>query len=180
MLFNIMKYIILITAISCTFEVSAESPALGRAASHAELAAAAGDVIWPDGHNLPGGQGSVAEGQKLYAARCIACHGVEGRGGSGGELAGGNPDLRAPQPDQTIGTYWPYATTLFDFVRRAMPFDAPRSLSDSEVYALVAYLLHLNGILAADAILDRAALIAVRMPNAGGFIGIEASYPRSP
>lgn len=131
-------------------------------------------VVFAGGEGLPAGRGRVTDGARIYAARCIACHGVEGRGGPGGELAGGRRDLRAEQPDQTIGTYWPYATTLFDFIRRAMPMDAPWSLSDDEVYAVSAYLLHLNGLVAADATLDAATLAALRMPNADGFDRVEA------
>ncbi|MEQ8664072.1 MAG: c-type cytochrome [Gammaproteobacteria bacterium] len=153
-----------------------DGPRLGRplapAVAHAHVS-----VVFPDGHGLPPGQGSVHDGARLYAARCRSCHGVDGRGGPGGELAGGRPDLTAAQPDQTIGTYWPYATTVFDFIRRAMPMDAPWSLGDDEVYALTAYLLHLNGILPATAVLDAAALAAVRMPNADGFDAIEAPGP---
>lgn len=142
----------------------------------AELAADE-SVIWPDGRNLPPGRGRVADGAALFAERCIACHGRAGRGGPGGELAGGDPDLTRAQPDQTIGTYWPYATTLFDFIRRAMPLDAPWSLADDEVYALVAYLLSLNGLLPADATLDRAGLLAVQMPNREGFDAIDVMLP---
>ncbi len=134
-------------------------------------------VIWPDGRNLPPGAGSVAEGKALFAARCIACHGPDGRGGAGGELAGGNPDLTATQPDQTVGTYWPYASTLFDFIRRSMPLDAPWSLADNEVYALTAYILSLNGILGPDNVLDAASLRVVEMPNRNGFEGVEANWP---
>ncbi|MGR8919658.1 MAG: c-type cytochrome [Gammaproteobacteria bacterium] len=137
---------------------------------------ASSSIVWPDGQGLPAGSGTVAAGRALYAERCIQCHGRDGRGGPGGELAGGDPDLTAAQPDQNIGTYWPHATTLFDFVRRAMPLDAPWSLGDAQTYALVAYLLHLNGLLEADARLDADGLRAVRMPNRDGFVGVDADY----
>lgn len=170
MRFNILILIVI-------FAVDSEAqPAFGRPLSVDEFEAGA-TLITPDGRGLPEGGGSVAEGAAIYAARCIACHGRDGRGGPGGELAGGRPDLTLEQPDQTIGTYWPYATTLFDFVRRAMPHDAPWSLSDDEVYAVVAYLLELNGLLDEDARLDRSVLKAIEMPNADGFDGIEAHYP---
>lgn len=149
-------------------------PGLGRPL---DAAAAASEVIFPDGRGLPAGSGTVTTGEQLYRGRCQRCHGVAGRGGSGGELAGGNPDLTRDQPDLVIGTYWPYATTLFDFIRRAMPLDAPRSLSDDEVYALCAYLLHLNGLLGAEARLDAAGLRALVMPNVDGFIGVDAPWP---
>lgn len=134
-------------------------------------------LVLADGTGLPPGSGTVAAGQTLYAARCQRCHGAEGRGGAGGELAGGNADLRHASPDLTIGTYWPVATTLFDFIRRAMPMDAPRSLDDDQVYAVCAYLLHLNGLWPAGERLDARSLAALRMPNRLGFDGIEAPLP---
>ncbi|MEQ8231591.1 MAG: c-type cytochrome [Gammaproteobacteria bacterium] len=163
-----------------SFDVQAgpPAPALGQPLAGGRAQSAL-SVVFPDGRGLPPGSGSVEAGRGLYAARCATCHGVAGRGGPGGELAGGRSDLTAEQPDQTIGTYWPYATTLFDFIRRAMPMDAPWSLADDEVYALTAYLLHINGVVEADATLDAAALAAVRMPNREGFVGIEA-HPSAP
>ncbi len=156
------------------------SPArLGVPATAAELQTRA-NLVFPNGVGLPPGHGSAAAGEALYVARCIACHGVNGRGGSGGELAGGNPDLTAAQPDKTIGTYWPYATTLFDFIRRAMPLTAPWSLKDAEVYALVAYLLQLNGIARADFVADAVSLAALKMPNRHGFTPIDVTLPASP
>ena len=154
----------------------AAPPDLGRALNDREQLSLQ-SILWPDGANLPAGDGSVADGEVLYRNKCIACHGPQGRGGAGGELAGAQAELTAEQPDQTIGTYWPYATTLFDFVRRAMPLNQPWSLSDSEVYAVVAYLLHLNGLLRPDDTLDATRLRALQMPNANGFDGIEASWP---
>jgi S-disulfanyl-L-cysteine oxidoreductase SoxD len=153
-------------------------PRLGVPASESELSTR-NNLVFPDGRGLPLGTGTVAAGEALYVARCIACHGANGRGGSGGELAGGNPDLMAAQPDKTIGTYWPYATTLFDFIRRAMPLDAPWSLKDAEVYALVAYLLQLNSIVRADFVADAASIAALKMPNRGGFTPIDLKLPPS-
>ncbi len=149
------------------------APRLGIPARPEALQARA-PLVFPDGRGLPAGQGDAAQGAALYATRCLRCHGPEGRGGSGGELAGGQLDLTAAQPDKTIGSYWPYATTLFAFVRRAMPLDAPGSLDDGQTYAIVAYLLALNGILPTDATLDAATLAAVRMPNRDGFVPIDA------
>ncbi|MGD9603718.1 MAG: c-type cytochrome [Gammaproteobacteria bacterium] len=136
--------------------------------------------VFPDGRGLPAGRGTVTAGARLYARHCVACHGVNGRGGSSGELAGGNPDLTAPQPDKTIGTYWPYATTLFDFIRRAMPLNAPWSLADDDVYSLVAYLLHLNGLVASDFVADARSLATFVMPNRDGFDPIDAELPTLP
>ncbi len=148
------------------------TPAFGAAATPAEIAAH-DTMVFPDGTGLPPGRGDASTGGVLYAKHCVACHGPGGRGGPGGELAGGTEPLTSDTPDQTIGTYWPYATTLFDFIRRAMPLDAPGSLSDDEVYALCAYLLAQNGIIGVDAELDAAGLAAIAMPNRDGFIRID-------
>jgi len=126
-------------------------------------------TLWPDGQGLPEGQGSVAMGERLYAERCESCHGEHGTGGSGGHLAGRSP-LDGPHPERTVANYWPYATTVFDYIRRAMPPQAPWSLTADETYALTAYVLHLGGALPADATLDARSLPAVRMPNRDGFL----------
>ena len=170
MRFNLLIFIVIIST------DSHGQPQFGRPMPVHEFDAAA-TLVLPDGRGLPNGRGSVEAGEAIYAARCLSCHGRDGRGGPGGELAGGRADLTTEQPDQTIGTYWPFATTLFDFVRRAMPYDAPWSLSDDEVYAVVAYLLSLNGLLDADAHLDASALMKIEMPNMAGFDGVEADYP---
>ena len=122
-----------------------DSPSLGRAISP-EAARAGDTIVLPDGTGLPAGQGRVTAGQALYDSRCVTCHGAAGRGGTGGELAGGEPDLTRDSPDQTVGTYWPHATTLFGFIRRTMAMDAPWSLTDDQVNAVSAYILHLNGL----------------------------------
>jgi cytochrome c len=122
-----------------------------------------------DGAGLPAGSGSVAQGQAIYQARCLACHGVNGEKGTAPRLAGGQGTLAGKAPVLTVGSYWPYAPTLFDYIRRAMPLDSPQSLTADEVYAVTAYTLHLNGIVAADAVLDAGTLAAIRMPNRNGF-----------
>lgn len=147
-------------------------PRLGRPAGERHLAAAT-PTIYPDGEGLPAGQGDVATGKAVYDRACAACHGSDGRGATADALAGGEMPLDAETPDKVIGTYWPYATTLFDFIRRAMPLSAPKSLSDNEVYAVTAYLLFLNGIVGDEAILDATALAAIRMPNRDGFIWVD-------
>lgn len=130
--------------------------------------------VFPDGRGLPDGQGTVAEGASLFAKHCAACHGRDGRGGSAEELTGASRPLDHPDADKTIGSYWPYATTVFDFIRRAKPMNAPGTLDANDVYALSAWLLHANGVIAADAVMDPQTLPAVRMPNRDGFIRIEA------
>ena len=125
----------------------------------------------PDGSGLPPGRGSVAAGKAVYAAQCAACHGAQGEGTLADRLVGGAGSLASAQPVRTVGSFWPYATTLYDFIYRAMPYTAPQSLQPAEVYAVTAYLLHLNGIVPADAVLDARSLAAVRMPNRGGFVG---------
>ena len=124
----------------------------------------------PDGAGLPAGSGTAKQGQPLYEQLCIACHGAGGLGNSGDQLAGAQMSLTSEWPEKTIGNYWPYATTLFDFIRRSKPMDRPGSLSAAEVYALAAYLLYLNGIIAEEQPLDAAALAKIRMPNRDGFI----------
>ncbi len=119
----------------------------------------------------PAGSGTVAQGAALFAAQCVACHGAGGDGGPGGRLTGGAGTLATARPVLTIGSYWPHATTVYDYIQRAMPWDKPGSLAPNEVYALTAYLLNRNGIVATDVVLDAAALAKVQMPNRAGFTG---------
>lgn len=151
--------------------VSADSAArlgLGRPATPAAIAAWDIDVR-ADGQGLPPGRGTVRDGAALFAARCAGCHGARGEGAAADALAGGRGTLATAKPIRTVGSYWPYATTLFDYVRRAMPFDAPQSLTPDEVYAVSAYVLHLNRLLPEDGGLDAASLPEVVMPNRDGF-----------
>ena len=127
-------------------------------------------AIGPRGEELPPGSGAVADGAKLYAERCAMCHGASGREGPDPVLVGGHDTLTSAEPLLTIGSYWAYATTLYDYIARAMPFFAPGSLAPDEVYALCAYLLNANGIIADDAVMDRVSLPAVEMPNRNRFI----------
>lgn len=133
--------------------------------------------IYPDGRGLPPGGATAAQGRPVYEARCARCHGRQGEGGSGGAVSG-RDDLTDPDPDQTVGNYWPYATTLFDYIRRAMPMDAPATLSNDEIYAVSAYLLYLNKIIPLDQVIDATTLPRIRMPNRDGFIGIDAPLPK--
>jgi cytochrome c len=143
---------------------------IGRPATLAEIAGWNID-IGRDGSNLPPGNGTVAHGQEVFEQQCVACHGVKGEGGVGARLVGGQGTIATSKPIKTVGSYWPYAPTLFDYIRRAMPQNAPQSLSNDDVYAVSAYILDLNGLLPADAALDARTLSAIKMPNRGMFTG---------
>jgi cytochrome c len=133
--------------------------------------------IPPDGTGLPPGRGTPAQGAVIYAQKCQNCHGEKGGGQPNDRLVGGQGTLASKAPVRTIGSYWPYATTLFDYVRRAMPYTQSHSLTDDEVYAVTAYLLHLNGIIAEMSVMDAETLPKVRMPNRENFI---LAYPSRP
>lgn len=130
--------------------------------------------ISPDGNHLPIGQGTAAQGAKIFALQCAGCHGPEGIGASAEPLVGEVGSLMSDYPEKTVNSYWPYATTLFDYIRRAMPINAPFSLSADEVYALCAYILSSDGIIDADLVLSNKTLPQVTMPNQDGFVAI---YP---
>jgi cytochrome c len=129
-----------------------------------------GAAIAPNGEGLPAGSGTVAAGREVFAAQCSRCHGPNGEGGVGATLVGGQGSLRSARPLKTVGSYWPYATTLWDYINRAMPFDQPGLLKPPEVYAAVAYILNLNGIIREDQVIDATSLPKVMMPNRDGFI----------
>jgi S-disulfanyl-L-cysteine oxidoreductase SoxD len=148
--------------------LAAEPYQLGRPPSPEEIAGWNIDVR-ADGQGLPTAKGSVKEGEKLYGELCAGCHGPRGEGASMDRLAGGLGSLASERPVRTVGSFWPYATTLFDYVRRAMPFNAPQSLSADQVYAVTAFVLYLNQVVDADAVLDEKNLATVRMPNRHGF-----------
>lgn len=160
---------LLIALVSSPALGAAEGPRLGQPLEPAAVAAL-NITVFPDGTGLPPGQGTAAEGKAVYEAKCAACHGPNGSGGSAEELAGGRNPLSSAEPDKTIGTYWPYASTVFDFIRRSMPLDAPRSLSADETYAVTAYLLHANGIVGERDPINASTLPKIRMPNAAGFV----------
>jgi mono/diheme cytochrome c family protein len=143
---------------------------IGRTATPTEVQGWNIDVE-PDGRNFPPGSGTVAHGKEVYEAKCVACHGDKGQGGLGDTLTGGMGTLASSKPVKTVGSFWPYAPTLFDYIRRAMPLNAPQSLSDEDVYAVSGYVLFLNGLLPADANVDANTLTSMRMPNRDGFIG---------
>jgi cytochrome c len=148
---------------------SGKPPALGAAASADEIARF--DIsIPPSGAGLPPGSGTARQGAAVYAAKCQSCHGEKGAGKPADPLAGGIGSLATGKPVRTVGSYWPYATTLFDYTRRAMPITNPLSLSDNEVYAASAYVLFLNGIVGEDVVMNAQTLPQVKMPNRDGFI----------
>ena len=153
--------------------IAAEGPGLGLATTPADIAAW-NISIQPDGTGLPAGSGTAATGKAIYVEKCAACHGQEGAGQPFDRLAGGQGSLASPQPVKTVGSFWPYATTVFDYIRRAMPFQAPQSLTNDEAYAVTAYLLAVNGIVKDNAVMNAQTLRNVKMPNRDGFI---LAYP---
>ncbi len=157
----------------------------GRPATHAEIEAWDSDVR-PDGHGLPAGQGTAASGASTYLQLCASCHGREGTGATAAPLVGAAPESTPPfgpryeawrgdRPDVpfTVGNYWPYATTLFDYINRAMPSGAPGSLDADQVYGVVAWLLAKNGLVADDAVMNAETLPDVEMPARGIFTLVE-------
>ena len=168
-----LRKVLLVCAafVACTGDCRAQTHyGFGRPATSSEISGWDIDVS-PDGKNLPSGSGTVAHGRDVYNAQCAACHGPKGEGGVGDKLVGGMETLSTPKPIKTIGSYWPYATTLFDYIRRAMPLNAPQSLSNEDVYAVSGYLLFLNGLVADSAVIDAKFLTELRMPNRDGFVG---------
>tara|TARA_B100000029_G_scaffold515038_1_gene620223 strand:+ start:3765 stop:4298 length:534 start_codon:yes stop_codon:yes gene_type:complete len=149
--------------------INAQSPGLGTPIDEIDIAAWNIDVL-PDGTGLPSGEGNAVQGKIIYEQKCIVCHGLNGQGGISPALAGGEPLSNGIDTAKTIGNFWPYATTIFDYTRRAMPWFAPRTLTDNEVYSLTAYLLALNNIIDQEDIMDATSLPAVEMPNRDGFI----------
>ena len=145
------------------------SPDLGREAPD-EIVRQMDISVGPDGATLPAGSGTVEDGEAVYQAQCLVCHGAQGDGADADMLTGGVGTLGTAQPVKTVGSYWPYATTLFDYIRRAMPHNAPLTLTDDETYAVTAYLLWTNRIIDRDLVLDAATLPAVQMPNRQGFV----------
>ncbi len=149
----------------------AQSPkyGVGRAPTPEEVKA--WDIsIAPDGTGLPEGSGTVAQGKEVYASKCAKCHGGQAQGGDDAALVGGKGTLASAKPLRTVGSYWPYATTLFDYVHRAMPFKQPGTMTPNQVYSVSAYVLFLNGIIEENAVMDAKTLPQVKMPNRNGFV----------
>jgi len=154
--------------------VRAEGPGLGQPLSPDEIPRFA-TYVMPDGRNLPSGHGSATEGAEIYAGQCASCHGATGIEGPIMPPVGPNKVWAKP-----AGRHWPYATTLFDYIRRAMPFNAPKSLSDDQVYALAAFILYRNGVIAEDAVMDAESLPKVVMPNRDKFVDVWATQGNKP
>jgi cytochrome c len=154
--------------------MAAETPNLGQLTSARDLAS--WDIsVGPDGVGLPAGRGTARQGEPIYAEKCASCHGAKGEGQPNDRLAGGHGTLTGDGPAvKTVGSFWPHATTLFDYVRRAMPISEPQSLTANEVYAVSAYVLALNGIVETDQVMDARSLPQVKMPNRDKFFAV---YP---
>jgi cytochrome c len=148
---------------------AAETPMLGRPVTPEEVARA-DLIVTPDGANLPPGSGTPREGQEVFAQKCLACHGEAGQNGPQDRLTGGIGTIGTADAVKTVASYWPHATTVFDYIRRAMPANAPQSLTNDEVYAVTGYLLSIDGIVAQDAVLNAETLPGIEMPNREGFI----------
>jgi S-disulfanyl-L-cysteine oxidoreductase SoxD len=146
----------------------AQAPNLGKPIDPAEITA--WDIsILPDGTGLPPGSGTPAQGAPIYAQKCAMCHGIDGKGGVNAAVVGGGP-IKDMESAKTIANFWPYATTLFDFTRRAMPWQQPKTLTNDEVYALTAYILALNKLIGETDEMNAKTLPKVKMPNRDGFI----------
>jgi mono/diheme cytochrome c family protein len=156
--------------LAAAITLSAQSPkyGVGQPATPEQIRDL-GTAIAPDGRGLPEGSGTVAAGREVFAARCSKCHGEKAEGIVGPTLVGGQGTLATAKPLKTVGSYWPYATTVWDYINRAMPFDQPGLLKPPEVYAVVAYILNINGIIGNDQVMDAKILPKVKMPNRDGF-----------
>ncbi len=173
---SMRKRLAVCAAICVSIPALAQAPQFGHPIAPADIAP--WDIsIGPDGAGLLPGSGTASQGEAVYAAKCQACHGEKGVGGPNDALVGGFGSLAAgKQPVKTVGSYWPYATTLFDYIRRAMPFPETKSLTNDEIYAVSAYILNMNGIVGTDEVLDAQSLPKIRMPNRDEFI----PFPRNP
>jgi mono/diheme cytochrome c family protein len=172
------RFAIVVSVLGAVFVAQGFSPAIlaqsptfgiGRTPKPEELNAIDIDIT-PDGKGLPPGSGTAAGGKDVYTRRCETCHGPTGKEGPQDVIAGGKGSLNTSTPLKTVGSYWPYATTLWDYLRRAMPFDHPGTLTVDELYATTAYVLLLNGVIGEHDVLDQTTLPQVQMPNRNGFV----------
>jgi S-disulfanyl-L-cysteine oxidoreductase SoxD len=165
---NLGTYVVIFTIALGASAAFAQAPNLGKPLNPAEIAEWDINVL-PDGTGLPTGNGNSADGARVYAAKCAMCHGENGKGGVNARLVGGE-QIKDMESEKTIANFWPFATTLFDYIRRAMPWRQPKSLTNNEVYALTAYILSLNKIIGENDTMNAQTLPKVRMPNRDGFI----------
>jgi len=161
--------IAVLLALGACATAPADGPNLGRTVTPDEIAGWDTSVM-PNGAGLPAGSGTAAQGAKIYAQKCTACHGENGKGGSAAALLPKGPITSINAAEKSIGNFWPYASTLFDYIRRAMPWQQPRTLTSDEVYALTAYMLLLNKLIGENDTMNATTLPQVRMPNRDGFI----------
>jgi len=177
-MFTVSKYIFIICLVSFLHIAAAdtEHQNLGKPAQNLSEQAQWNLSITPDGKGLPKGKGTASQGKQLFALQCAVCHGPGAIGGSADPLIGEVGSLSSDYPEKTVNSYWPYATTLFDYIRRAMPINAPFSLSADEVYSLSAYILSQDGIITADTELNEENLPKIVMPNHDGFMAV---YPEN-
>ena len=161
--------VLLLVLSSVTLTAQQPNLGVGRPPTAEEIRSLA-TAIAPDGTGLPEGSGTVADGREVFAAQCARCHGAKAQGDVGPALVGGQGTLASARPVKTVGSFWPYATTLWDYINRAMPFDKPGLLKASEVYAVSAYILNLNRIISDSDVMDSKTLPKVKMPNRDGFV----------
>jgi S-disulfanyl-L-cysteine oxidoreductase SoxD len=160
-----------LAAFAARGEEKAAPARIGKPATDAQIAAI-NLTVFPDGTGLPQGKGTAAQGKDVFKDKCAVCHNdqAQGRQNQYPALVGGIGSLATSKPVKTVGSYWPYATTVFDYIRRAMPYDHPGSLQPDEVYSTVAFILNLNGIIGPNDEMNATTLPKVKMPNRDGFI----------
>jgi S-disulfanyl-L-cysteine oxidoreductase SoxD len=167
--FRVLRVVVIFVLAASAAHAQSPTYQVGRAPTPDELKRIDIEIL-PDGRGLPPGVGTATAGKPVYTAKCLTCHGPTGKEGPQETIAGGKGTLATPKPQKTVGSYWPYATTLWDYIRRAMPFDHPGTLTDDDVYALTAYVLYLNDIVGEDTVVNQSTLPKIDMPNRNGFV----------
>jgi cytochrome c len=165
----LMRSLALAAAFAMLLVAQLPKHGVGRTPADEEIRAL-GVTVAPDGAGLPEGSGSAVEGRQIFAQRCAKCHGEKGAGDIGPALVGGQGTLTTAKPVKTVGSFWSHATSVWNYVNRAMPFNEPGSLKPPEIYAVVAHVLHMNGIVGEKEVLDRKTLPKIKMPNRDGFV----------
>jgi hypothetical protein len=165
-----LRFILALMTLLAAVSAAAQNPAYDLGTTPTEEEIRAWDIaVGPSGKELPPGSGTVKEGEKIFAQRCAACHGKTGTEGPAPHLVGGQGTLNTPKPLKTPGSFWPFATTIWDYINRAMPLNKPGSLSADEVYSLTAFLLYRNDIIKETDVIDQKTLPKIQMPNRSGF-----------